>query len=227
MEVGKFGNMVFSVSRKKINSFQNFSKDVSAEWKEHSTYKNKPTSEFTGANLQQITFDIHLSAALGINPLKEIIKWEKICEQGKHDTLFIGKKQVGKYDWKVEKVSESWNHIFKNGGLIAADITVTMSEYVTKNTVSAYNISKTSKSKKKKSLSNKSVNSIAIGGTYTIKTQLVGYYTSLEAKNQKATNRTGKVYPGKYYIYNKANGMVNVTKVKGSPGSWINPTKNK
>lgn len=45
-------------------------------------------------------------------------------------------------------------------------------------------------------------------------THLTGYYTSMEAKNLKATNRTGKVYPGTYYVFNLANGMVNVTKVK-------------
>ncbi len=63
-------------------------------------------------------------------------------------------------------------------------------------------------------------------GQYKVVTQLTGYYTAEEAKNQKSVNKTGKVYPGTYYIYNTANGMINVTKVKGVPGSWINPNKN-
>lgn len=60
------------------------------------------------------------------------------------------------------------------------------------------------------------------GDVYIVNHTLVGYYTSEEAKKQKATHKTGKVYKGKYYIYNSANGAINVTKVKGVAGSWIN-----
>ncbi|WMJ88859.1 phage late control D family protein [Anaerocolumna sp. MB42-C2] len=63
-------------------------------------------------------------------------------------------------------------------------------------------------------------------GQYEVITQLTGYYTAEEAKSQKSVKKTGKVYPGTYYIYNTSNGMINVTKVKGVPGSWINPNKN-
>ncbi|MFA9464040.1 MAG: phage late control D family protein [Velocimicrobium sp.] len=64
------------------------------------------------------------------------------------------------------------------------------------------------------------------GDKYHVYKTLVGYYTSEEAKKQKAINQSGKVYKGTYYIYNTSKGMVNVTKVKGVPGSWINPTVN-
>lgn len=68
---------------------------------------------------------------------------------------------------------------------------------------------------------------LEVGATYKVISRLTGYYTSLEAKNLKVTNKTGTIYPGNYYIYNKVNDMINVTKVKGTPGSWINPSKNK
>lgn len=77
----------------------------------------------------------------------------------------------------------------------------------------------------KKSTSDKE-SSLVAGTSYSIVTKLTGYYTALEAKNLKATNKTGLIYPGKYYVYNKASGMVNVTKVKGVAGVWINPNKN-
>lgn len=64
------------------------------------------------------------------------------------------------------------------------------------------------------------------GESYKVKVKLIGYYTAKEAKNQSATNKTATVYTGQYYIYNKSEGMLNVTKVKGVPGSWINPNKN-
>lgn len=61
---------------------------------------------------------------------------------------------------------------------------------------------------------------------YEVYSTLTGYYTAAEAKQQKAVHKTGKVYKGKYYIYNESLGMVNVTKVKGVAGSWIHPKKN-
>ena len=59
---------------------------------------------------------------------------------------------------------------------------------------------------------------------YEVVTNVPGYYTSLDAKN--GTDRRNTVHPAKYYVFNKANGMINVTSQQGSPGSWINPKDN-
>jgi len=52
-----------------------------------------------------------------------------------------------------------------------------------------------------------------------------GYYTAADAKAGK--NKVVTVRPGTYDVFNKAEGMINVTKVAGAPGSWINPADNK
>lgn len=62
---------------------------------------------------------------------------------------------------------------------------------------------------------------LKIGDAYTIKTGTPGYYTADDALNKK--NQKVSVLAGDYFIYNIANGMLNVTKVKGQAGSWINP----
>lgn len=226
MSVGYFGNIVFSVSRNKIHSFNNFKRTRTAEWKEHIRYGQKATSQFTSLGLETITFDIHLDKNLGIDPRKMIDKWGKLLENGHHDILVIGNEQIGNYEWKIESISESWNTLLNKGELITADLTITMSEYV--------DIDSIQKNEKKseiktfpKTPQKNSANGLVVGSKYQVKTMLIGYYTSMEAKNQTAVNRTGKVYPGSYFIFNIANGVINVTKVKGSPGSWINPKKNK
>lgn len=58
-------------------------------------------------------------------------------------------------------------------------------------------------------------------GTYQVTKDVPGYYTSPDAK--RGRNRRTTVKKGSYHVFNKAIGMVNVTKKKGSPGSWINP----
>lgn len=60
---------------------------------------------------------------------------------------------------------------------------------------------------------------------YTVNNSLGGYLTAADAKLRK--NKKSTVKPDTYYVYNKSDGMINVTKVKGFPGSWINPSDNK
>ena len=61
-----------------------------------------------------------------------------------------------------------------------------------------------------------------IGGKYTLSTNTPGFYTAADAKARK--NQRVTVLAGEYIVFNLANGMVNITKTKGQPGSWINPT---
>lgn len=60
--------------------------------------------------------------------------------------------------------------------------------------------------------------------TYEVLISLNGYNTALDAKNHKNSNSTVK--NGTYFIYKRANGMLNVTTQKGIAGSWINPGDN-
>ena len=60
--------------------------------------------------------------------------------------------------------------------------------------------------------------------TYKVVKTINGYVTAANAKEGK--NAKTKVAAGTYYIFNEANGMKNVTKTKGSAGSWINPADN-
>ncbi len=61
--------------------------------------------------------------------------------------------------------------------------------------------------------------------TYAVNKTVNGYVTAADAKQRK--NKKATVQPGHYAIFNKSNGMINVTKLKGKPGSWINPNDNK
>jgi len=60
-----------------------------------------------------------------------------------------------------------------------------------------------------------------IGSKYTLKNHTPGYYTAADAKAKK--NQLVTVLAGEYLVFNTSNGMINLTKAKGSPGSWINP----
>ena len=230
--IGYFGTIKFIVSDKKAQSFNNLRRRVSGNWKEHDIYKRKPFSEFLGPGQESISFRMELEASLGVNPYALMEKWNTIIEKGKHDVLVIGDNQVGKYEWKVTGADEEWKYIIKNGKLLSASINITMTEYC--NVGSGYldpinnkTSNKRSKTKVKKTSKKTTSSSYVIGGTYKVYCTLTGYYTSEEAKNLHAINKTGKVKIGTYYVFNSKDSMINVTSVKGVPGSWINPTRNK
>lgn len=49
-----------------------------------------------------------------------------------------------------------------------------------------------------------------------------GFMTADDARINR--NPRTIVNPGTYYIFNRSQGMINVTRIKGKPGSWINPS---
>ncbi|MEK5393112.1 LysM peptidoglycan-binding domain-containing protein [Margalitia sp. FSL K6-0131] len=60
---------------------------------------------------------------------------------------------------------------------------------------------------------------------YTVVTSVNAYVTAADAKAGK--NIKGTVKAGTYFVFNKSDGMINVTTKPGAPGSWINPNENK
>ena len=63
--------------------------------------------------------------------------------------------------------------------------------------------------------------SVKIGDKYTLKSNTPGYFTAADAKAGR--NPRVNVVAGDYWVHNIANGMLNITRTKGTPGSWINP----
>ncbi|WP_051291498.1 GH25 family lysozyme [Fictibacillus gelatini] len=60
---------------------------------------------------------------------------------------------------------------------------------------------------------------------YKVNRIINGYVSAADAKSKK--NAKGTVAPGSYFVFNKSEGMINVTDKKGVPGSWINSADNK
>ena len=59
---------------------------------------------------------------------------------------------------------------------------------------------------------------------YTLLVDLPVYTNSANARD--GITPTGIYKAGEYFIYNKANGMINITRNAGKPGGWINPAHN-
>ena len=67
--------------------------------------------------------------------------------------------------------------------------------------------------------------SASSGETYKLVTSCKIYMNAANAKNRKSS--VGTYGAGTYYVFNKSDGMINITKTKGVAGGWINPNDNK
>lgn len=131
MKIGNLGKLItFSVSSKKILTFESMNKTVKGRWAKHSLIQKKPRPEFLGADSQQTTLEILLDATLGVNPREMLEKIEKAVEKGTPLTFVIGGKKIGNNQWVIESVSETWDRVMLDGILVKAKTSLTLSEYL-------------------------------------------------------------------------------------------------
>ena len=129
-KIGNLGNLiVFEVSSKKVLTFNNMQQTVSGRWAQHEPIGGKPVSEFLGPGQRKITLQIFISAMHGVKPRKTIEKLETAAENGEHYPFIVGEKKIGKNEWVVESISETWGETISGGKLLSAHLTLTLSEY--------------------------------------------------------------------------------------------------
>lgn len=130
-EVGNWGETIsFEVSEEKVLTFNDFSRAVNSRWNDHDIINGKPRSEYVGPGLSNISFNITLSAAEGVNPRETLEALEKAAEEGRVEYLYIGGKKVGENKMKLESISETWDALIENGLLVKASASLSFSEYV-------------------------------------------------------------------------------------------------
>lgn len=131
MEVGNLGPLItFKVSSKKVLTFSDMSSTAKGRWASHEVVMKKAKSEFLGPDLRQITFKIFLSSTQGVKPRKTIERIEKAVEKGTPFIFVIGGKKVGKHQWVIENMSDTWDEIIEDGHLVSASATLVLREYV-------------------------------------------------------------------------------------------------
>lgn len=128
--VGKYGDVIFETSDKRILSFSSFSQNVSGRWSSHTVIGKKERAEFNGPGKRKVTLKMTFCATLGIRPREMLEKLEDIVESGKVDYLVIGGKAIGENRFAATGMSETWDTVYSDGKLAKASVSVTLEEYV-------------------------------------------------------------------------------------------------
>ena len=130
MAIGNWGTaIIFSVSDRMVQTFQNLNHTVGSEWATHSRIGLKDQVEFLRPSLQKITFDMELNATLGVRPRATLNRLESYTERGSVYPMVIGGRRIGRY-WRITDLSEAWETVYNGGELSRAKVSVTMQEYV-------------------------------------------------------------------------------------------------
>ncbi len=131
MAIGSWGSkIVFTVSDRKVLTFRDMTRTISADWATHSRIGLKDQVEYLRPALQKLTFTMELNALLGVRPRAMLDKLAACAEKGLVYPMVVGGRRVGKNRWRITNLSEAWETVLDRGELIQAKVTVTMEEYV-------------------------------------------------------------------------------------------------
>ena len=128
--IGVFGPIVFSVSRLAVLNFQNLSRTTKKRTVRHEVIDGKPRTEYLGADLSTVTFDMHFDITYGIQPRAMLTLLHAMAEGKLAYPLIIGGRPQGIHNWCVDEVGETWDTVYGGGELAAATVQVKMTEYV-------------------------------------------------------------------------------------------------
>ena len=127
--IGTWGDITFAVSRNQIKTFDGLKWDSGAKYSTHDRHLKEPLLEFTGTDVESMTFTMFFSAFLGVNQIAEVSKMLKAMRRGEVHRLVIGPKAYGTNKWVITKLSNSLNRYDNRGNLLVAKVSVTMKSY--------------------------------------------------------------------------------------------------
>ena len=131
MAIGNWGtDVVFSVSDRRVLTFNDMNHSVGSSWATHSRIGLKDQVEYLRPTLQKLTFTMELNASFGVRPRAVLDMLERHTEQGHVFPFVAGGRRVGRYRWRITDLSEAWETIYNRGELYRAKVNVTMEEYV-------------------------------------------------------------------------------------------------
>ena len=128
--IGCLGDVIFTVSRSVVRTLDNMTWSGSARYATHERHLTHALTEYTGLDPDKITFDILLSAELGVDPIAEVVKLWNIERSGRAVPLTVGTKGYGKYRWNILKHEMKMKTFYGNGDVHTATVSVSLQEYL-------------------------------------------------------------------------------------------------
>ena len=127
--IGSWGDFTFEVSRGSVKTFTGLKWDSSVKYATHDRHLKEPLLEFTGKDVESMSFSMLFTIFLGVNPIKEVANLLQAMRRGEVHRLVIGPKAYGTSKWVITKVSSSLDKYDSKGNLLSSKVSVTMKSY--------------------------------------------------------------------------------------------------
>ncbi|KAB8126900.1 phage tail protein [Gracilibacillus oryzae] len=128
-KIGTYGEIVFEVSDKRVQTFRNLERSGSGRWSDHEVSLKKPKSEFTGPGLEELNFQILLKAELGVNPSKQLEILRVMRDTGQVAPFILGGRPISVNHWSLPYFTESYRSIDPFGNILIAEVNINLKEY--------------------------------------------------------------------------------------------------
>jgi len=110
--IGFIGKFIFMSNSFSVKTFESLTRKVEPRFVEHDVIYGKPISEFTGNNLNDLTFSIILNKDLGVDPLEEYEGLKETAESGVPQPIFLYGKSLGKFTIRdVQTDEKHWRNM--------------------------------------------------------------------------------------------------------------------
>lgn len=130
MQIGCLGDIAFQVSADTVRTISNVTWSGSANYSIHSRHLTDALTEFTGLAPDEMTFDIVLSAYLGVDPMADLVKIWEYERTGRALSLVIGSKTYGKYRWVIKNHKIRMQTFSGSGDVTMATVSISLLEYI-------------------------------------------------------------------------------------------------
>ena len=127
--IGSWGDFTFEVSRGSVKTFTGLKWDSSVKYATHDRHLKEPLLEFTGKDVESMSFSMLFTIFLGVNPIKEVANLLQAMRRGEVHRLVIGPKAYGTSKWVITKVPSSLDKYDNKGNLLSSKVSVTMKSY--------------------------------------------------------------------------------------------------
>lgn len=125
MTLGSYGDVSFSVSATAVETFRNMKMTEGASYGQHKVHGRDTVMEFTGYSAPQVSFEMTLSAFLGVDPRAEYDKLREMLRSGKGYALSLGSDLYGGL-WLLTGLTRSFDYLYKDGTPISCKVGVTL-----------------------------------------------------------------------------------------------------
>lgn len=128
--VGCLGDIPFVVSSSIVQTITNAKWSGSAKYATHQRHAGDALTEFVGNDPDKFSFDMVLSAYLGVNPMQLVDKIISYRREGRTLPLVIGDKTIGRYRWTITNHNVRLQTTDGEGNILTVTVTVSLQEYL-------------------------------------------------------------------------------------------------